>query len=88
LERHVRTLEWTILLLPLWEKEDWGMRGKRALESRKSLIAPKKSTLERKGVGDEGQTRTRMQKTHAAFMCKKRYNLVTASICISEKKRV
>jgi hypothetical protein len=73
---------------PVWEKGARGMRGKRALESRKSLIAPKKSTLERKGVGDEGQTRTRMQKTHAAFMCKKRYNLVAASICISEKKRV
>jgi hypothetical protein len=88
LERHVRTLEWTNPLLSAWEKGARGMRGKRALESRKSLIAPKKSTLERKGVGDEGQTRTRMQKTHAAFMCKKRYNLVAASICISEKKRV
>jgi hypothetical protein len=73
---------------PTREKGAREMRDKSALESRKSLIAPKKSTLERKGVGDEGQTRTRMQKTHAAFMCKKRYNLVTALICISEKKRV
>ena len=37
-------------LLPLWEKGVGGMRGKSALESRKSRIAPKKSTLERGSV--------------------------------------
>jgi hypothetical protein len=34
-------------LLPLWEKGAEGMRGKSAQECRKSLISPKKSTLER-----------------------------------------
>ena len=33
-------------LLPLWEKGVGGMRGKSALESRKSLIAPRNATLE------------------------------------------
>jgi hypothetical protein len=37
-------------LLPLWEKGVGGMRGNGAPESRKSLISPKKSTLER-GAG-------------------------------------
>jgi hypothetical protein len=34
---------------PVWEKGAGGMRGKGALECRKSLISPKKSTLERQG---------------------------------------
>ena len=47
-------------LLTLWEKGVGGMRGNGAPESRKSLISPKKSTLERKGVGGmRGQTCTR-----------------------------
>jgi len=33
-------------LLPLWEKGVGGMRGKSALESRKSRIAPRNATLE------------------------------------------
>jgi hypothetical protein len=36
-------------LLPLWEKGAGGMRGKSAPECRRSLISPKKSTLERRG---------------------------------------
>ena len=37
-------------LLPVWvERGQGGMRGKGALECRKSLISPKKSTLERQG---------------------------------------
>jgi hypothetical protein len=47
-----------------WEKGGGGMRGKGARECRTSLISPKNSTLERKGVGgDEGQKRTGMQQT-------------------------
>jgi hypothetical protein len=37
-------------LLPLWEKGAGGMRGKSAPECTKSLISPKKSTLERRHV--------------------------------------
>jgi hypothetical protein len=38
--------------------------------------------------GWENEECERRAENPCAFMCKKRYNLVAASICISEKKRV